>query len=60
MDTPGKRVPDERPDPTKLRLNLGHFDLRDTRTLEEQRPASLKESARRTGRAREVGEKGRG
>jgi hypothetical protein len=50
MDTPDK--PADRPDPTKLKPDHSHLLLPDTRTLEEQRAASLKESARRKGRGR--------
>jgi len=52
MDTPDKPAPADRPDPTKLQPTLGHLLLPDSRTPEEQRAASLKESARRKGRGR--------
>lgn len=53
MDTPDKPTPaPDRCDPTKMTPTLGHLLLRDTRTPEEQRAASLKESARRKGRGR--------
>lgn len=51
MERPDKPE-SERPDPTKLQPTLGHLLLPDTRTPEEQRAASLKESARRKGRGR--------
>jgi len=50
--TPSNATPADRPDPTKLQPTLGHLLLPDTRTPEEQRAASLKESARRKGRGR--------
>lgn len=53
MDTPYKPTPaPDRCDPTKMAPTLGHLLLRDTRTPEEKRAASLKESARRKGRGR--------
>lgn len=53
MDTPDKPKPNtDRPDPTKMAPAVGHLLLRDARTPEEQRAASLKESARRKGRGR--------
>jgi hypothetical protein len=52
MDTPDKPAPASRPDPTKLKPDYSHLLLPDTRTPEEQRAASLKESARRKGRGR--------
>lgn len=50
MDNPDTPAPAGRPDPTKLAPNFGHLLLPDTRTPEEQRAASLRESARRKGR----------
>jgi hypothetical protein len=52
MDTPNKPAPADRPDPTKLQPALAHLLLPDSRIPEEQRAASLKESARRKGRGR--------
>jgi len=52
MDISDKAEPAYRPDPTKLAPDYGHLLLPDTRTPEEQRAASLKESARRKGRGR--------
>jgi len=52
MDTPHRPAPADRPDPTKLQPTLGHLLLPDSRTPEEQRAASLRESARRKGRGR--------
>lgn len=51
-DTPHtpQRTPDDRPDPTKYEPSFAHLMLSDTRTEEEKRAASLKESARRKGR----------
>jgi len=51
-DKPGTPEPEHRPDPTKLSPSLGHLLVRDTRTPEEKLAASLKESARRSGRGR--------
>lgn len=52
MDAPDKPEPEDRPDPTKLMPGFGHMLLTDTRTPEERLAASLKESARRSGRGR--------
>lgn len=51
-DTSSKPAPAERPDPMKLEPTFGHLFLADTRTPEEQRAASTRESARRKGRGR--------
>ena len=51
MDTPDNHAPADRPDPTKLEPTFGHLFLPDTRTPEERRAASLRESARRKGRS---------
>lgn len=47
MDTPNKRDPPDRPEPTKLAPGYSHLLMRDTRTPEEQLVASLKELATR-------------
>ena len=52
MDIPDTPAPHGRPDPTKLAPTFGHLLLPDTRNPEEQRAASLRESARRKGRGR--------
>lgn len=48
MDKPD--TPEDRPDPTKYVPSVDHLQLQDTRTEEEKRAASLRESARRKGR----------